>query len=185
MYLKITPIWEENDAAHDLFVVWKKMRDSIDQNKITAPNNHQTTEAEQTFSIMNPATNEVHSNAGELVELPCTVATPINIHMPSTSAEHSNKEKLAKVLSPETGGANVPSPFKNHLFWPGTPTKSKRKTKETAIKLPAVVSGSDWQKYEEKRMEKKRLEEQKKQERKRSREEKKIIRHRKNLKLAQ
>lgn len=80
---------------------------------------------------------------------------------PSTSHTFSPAEKLAEVLSPGNG-KNVPSPFKNNLFWPGTPPKSKTSSgKKPKIKLPSVISGKEWQVYEEKRREQKKKEEQK------------------------
>lgn len=79
---------------------------------------------------------------------------------------------MAKVLSPKTNGKGVPSPLKNNLWWPGTPTK-KGKIRRNVAKLPAVISGNEWQRIEEKKRAEKK-EEMKKEERKRLREEKKL-----------
>jgi hypothetical protein len=179
-YGKITPIWEENDPGHDLFVCWKKMKDHVlaKTENLTrskpqvSTTNEKNYESEDSDLVDTPADSvpELPNLAPDLQEVVAQASCPSS-EKASTSTT-SNKEKLSKVLSPGTGGANVPSPFKNNLFWPGTPTKTKKRAKNY-VKLPAVVSGSDWQKYEEKRMEKKKQEEQEKAERKRVREEKK------------
>lgn len=78
-------------------------------------------------------------------------------------------EKLAEILSPETGGEGVPTPFKKALFWPGTPPKSSAKARKP-LKLPAVVSSHEWLAYEKKRKDQKDLEQKKKEESKQARE---------------
>lgn len=46
-------------------------------------------------------------------------------------------EKLAEILSSETGGEGVPTPFKKALFWPGTPPKKSSTKARKSLKLPA------------------------------------------------
>lgn len=70
---------------------------------------------------------------------------------------------MAKVLSPKTDGKGVPSPLKNNLWWPGTPTKTKKgKIRRNVAKLPAVISGNEWQRIEEGRKERRRNEKRRK-----------------------
>ncbi|CAH0547035.1 unnamed protein product [Brassicogethes aeneus] len=67
---------------------------------------------------------------------------------------------------------DVPTPFKQCLFWPvKKPTKKlKRTTKE---KVPSVASSTQWQEYYKKKQEEKDQKEREKEERKRKREENK------------
>lgn len=104
--------------------------------------------------------------------LPCTSKSPsvIDEQSPSTSGTHRTPTKLAKVLSPESGGLNVPTPFKNNLFWPETP---KKNTTRRQLKLPAVVTSEKWRAFEQERRNKKEESEKLKAERKAIREQKK------------
>lgn len=79
-------------------------------------------------------------------------------------------EKLAEILSPETGGEGVPTPFKIALFRPGTPPKKSSAKARKSLKLSAVVSSHEWLAYEKKRKDQKDLEQKKKEERKQARE---------------
>uniref|UniRef100_A0A1B6L7P3 PHD-type domain-containing protein n=1 Tax=Graphocephala atropunctata TaxID=36148 RepID=A0A1B6L7P3_9HEMI len=168
-YTRFTPIWKGADSAHDLYVAWKKAKDFT-----ATSTRHQVTPV-----IVNT------TYATELLDESCPLvfdpAVPTTSQM-TTYSNYSNldkpttldqREKLAIAISPHTNGADVPSPFKNILFWPGTPTKTKRKNKKSTVKLPSVISSKDWQVFEGKKREEKKLEEQKKIERKRQREEKK------------
>ncbi|XP_063907880.1 uncharacterized protein LOC135126021 [Zophobas morio] len=69
---------------------------------------------------------------------------------------------------------DVPSPFKQCLFWPATPKKKdgKRKPKE---KIPSVATSFQWQEYHKKKNAEKKKKEDEKLERKRKREEKSIL----------
>lgn len=56
--------------------------------------------------------------------------TPERLSVVRTPHPHNSVatgEKLAKPISPSTGGKGVPSPFKRTLFWPGTPKLNNRK----------------------------------------------------------
>jgi tRNA A37 N6-isopentenylltransferase MiaA len=83
--------------------------------------------------------------------------------MPLVETPEKNKEK--DIL------ADIPSPFKNNLFWPDTP-KATRKLKE---KIPSVATSKDWQEYHRNKENKKLEKEQEIQERKRKRLEGKEI----------
>lgn len=72
-----------------------------------------------------------------------------------TLLEKYNKEKLTKQLSSQTNCTNVPSPFKINLFWPGTPTNTKRgAAKKQAVKITPVYTSKEWQDYEKRIQEK-------------------------------
>lgn len=51
----------------------------------------------------------------------------------------AREQSLAKILSPETYGQNVPTPLKRHLFWPGTTVKTNKKRNKKDEKMPAVI----------------------------------------------
>lgn len=72
----------------------------------------------------------------------------------------SSNEKLAKMLSPQTNGANVPSQLKKNLFWLEPLGKPTRKRKNFKEKLPSVVSSKEWRQYEEKKQEETKKEEE-------------------------
>ncbi|KAK9719947.1 hypothetical protein QE152_g22364 [Popillia japonica] len=76
------------------------------------------------------------------------------------------KSELAQMLSPETSGKDVPSPFKNNLFWP-LPPKSSNVVRRK-IKLPEVVTSEKWRAYEESQIRKNAEEERLKDERKKA-----------------
>ncbi|KAK9678942.1 hypothetical protein QE152_g40414 [Popillia japonica] len=57
------------------------------------------------------------------------------------------KSELAQILSPETNGKDVPSPFKNNLSWPLS-LKSSNVVRRK-VKLPGVVTSEKWRAYEE------------------------------------
>lgn len=160
-YNKFTPVWNGNESSQDLYVVWKKAMDSITNTPVLsepaqpAASSHFQEENTPTKISTNRPTEEPSKNTD----------TPV--------AKIPSKENLAKVLSPETNGDEVPSPFKNNLLWPGTPEKTKRKTQRRTMKLPAVVSGMEWQYFEDKRRKQKESDEEKKAEKRRIRDEKK------------
>lgn len=58
------------------------------------------------------------------------VSSPIE-----TFSTPNRMEKLAQILSPETGGEGVPTPFKKTLFWPGTPPKKSSAKARKSLKL--------------------------------------------------
>lgn len=89
------------------------------------------------------------------------------------------KSELSQILSPETNGKDVPSPFKNNLFWP-LPPKSSNVVRRK-VKLPAVVTSEKWRAYEESQIRKKAEEERLKDERKKAREMKKQEKKNKNI----
>lgn len=65
-----------------------------------------------------------------------------NIVSPSTPRE----KRLAKILSPGSNGADVPTPFKKRLFWPGRAAKTK--ARKGKVKIPAMLTSKEWQEYE-------------------------------------
>lgn len=109
-----------------------------------------------------------------IVENDVTMLTPTKVQPGPSKKTNTprSREKLAKVLSPDTNGTGVPSPFKNNLLWPGSPIKNS-KVRKSFIKLPAVVSSREYQAYDEKRTSAKKKEEEQKAERKRAREDRK------------
>ncbi|KAF5306512.1 hypothetical protein FQR65_LT18556 [Abscondita terminalis] len=83
--------------------------------------------------------------------------TPIKKNMTLEESLQNNKEK--DIL------ADIPSPFKNNLFWPDTP-KVAKKLKE---KIPSVATSKEWQEYFRKKKNKKLEKEHEIEERKRKR----------------
>lgn len=83
--------------------------------------------------------------------------TPIKKNMTLEESLQNNKEK--DIL------ADIPSPFKNNLFWPDTP-KVAKKLKE---KIPSVATSKEWQEYFRKKENKKLEKEHEIEERKRKR----------------
>lgn len=170
-YKPFTPIWLGDESAHDLYVSWKKAKDNI-KDKVQTINDCTETDAARNtdltdLQLQENVTNQPPTSSNSLQELQtCSSVT-------SPQSGPSRQEKLAKVLSPGTDGQNVPSPFKKNLFWPGTPTKTKKGVKKTKVKLPAVISSKEWQDFEEKRRERKKKEQLEKEERKKKREESK------------
>lgn len=73
-----------------------------------------------------------------------------------------NPAKVAEINREKDILADIPSPFKNNLFWPDRP----KVTKKLNEKIPSVATSKDWQEYFKKK-EKNKLE--KEQERKRKR----------------
>lgn len=172
-YSDFTPIWKGDESCHDLYVMWKKAKD-------WASDNSSKSKTLNACLQVDPSTSRA-----QLLEEPSTsrVLPPEETMTSSSSAQlkedllktpGKDVSKLAKVLSPETNGENVPSPFKKNLFWPGTPTKTKRKTRTPKEKLPSVVSSKEWLEYEKNKKDKKKKEEEQKAERKRQREAKQI-----------
>lgn len=66
-------------------------------------------------------------------------------------------QSLAKILSPETYGQDVPTPLKRRLFWPGTPEKTSKKRNKKDEKMPAVITSEKWQEMEGKKREEKKI----------------------------
>lgn len=108
------------------------MKDDCGSTPLPSPNKSSTTQ------VVQPSC----SKQTPLLRPPTFETDPLpNTPTPSCSNENQNhkmtsgslqvrsaedtqrREKLAKVLSPETSGENVPSPLKDHLFWPITPKK--------------------------------------------------------------
>ncbi|KAF5300550.1 hypothetical protein FQR65_LT09171 [Abscondita terminalis] len=83
--------------------------------------------------------------------------TPIKKNMTLEESLQNNKKK--DIL------ADIPSPFKNNLFWPDTP-KVAKKLKE---KIPSVATSKEWQEYFRKKENKKLEKEHEIEERKRKR----------------
>lgn len=89
-----------------------------------------------------------------------TNLTP-DINQPSTSVA-AIPENFLKALSPESNVTGVPSLFKRHLFWPGTPKKSSKKRK--SAKMPSVVLSKKRQELQGKKIaEKKKKRENRKE----------------------
>lgn len=118
-YSEFTPIWRGEESCHDLYVVWKKGKDwSLGKS------------SPQYSSVLN---NE--SLPGNVSVEPSTSISGNEPHLDKTpnktsdqpQKDVSSKEKLAKVLSPQTNGVNDPSPFKKNLFWPEPQGKPTRK----------------------------------------------------------
>lgn len=171
-YKKFTPIWAGEVEYQGLYVAWKKAMDFVNSRanvNIVNNKNLPTPLPSVDDQTLPPATLQEKGSSDSSKEPMPGPSKPI-VNKPSTPS--TSLEKLANVLSPETSGDGVPSPFKNHLFWPGTPPKTKGRTQK--VKLPSVVTSEQWQKYEaKKRDEKKKLEEEK-AERKKLREVKKL-----------
>lgn len=187
-YKAFTPIWNGKESAHDLYVVWKKAKDHI-QNSLQGftmqSQSASTQPVIQTADEISPSKdedsfistpgktndglrpNDTADNDDTINDNQLPNNVPVALNQSPTS------EKLCQVLSPETNGANVPSPFKKNLFWPGTPTKTKKPRKAPKVKLPSVVSSQEWRDFEEKKKNEKKKEEERKNDRKRKREENK------------
>ncbi|XP_022191510.2 proteoglycan 4-like isoform X1 [Nilaparvata lugens] len=243
-YKLFTPIWNGSESSHDLYVVWKKIKDEtrvetyqtedlqIDNdlqddnlgidilpiedlglgpfNDLTDDDPVIDNQPSCSTSIHPPkptptkpsCSTSIHPSKPTPTKPSCSTSihqskpTPTkpscstSIHpskptptKPSCSTSiHQSKptprpksplrrEKLAKVLSPETEGNNVPFPLKDILLWPGTPTKSN--LKRTKTRMPSVVTSLKWLDYEDKKRKKKKENEKLKDERKRMREERK------------
>lgn len=67
---------------------------------------------------------------------------------------------------------NVPSPFKNTLFWPGNSTQNKKK--RLRDKIPAVATSDEWQQYHMTKEEEKVQKQKIKEDNKKKREEKRL-----------
>lgn len=143
--------------------------DHINNDQLIETPNHQITKTPQQNQEQTDDTHRMSITAEE--NNPQQPVTTPDYLLPSTSTSCSGKGNLMKTLSPHTNGENVPSPFKRHLFWPGTPKKKGKK--RASVKIPSVVSSKDWQDFEKKRMENKKKKEQEKEERKLKREMKK------------
>lgn len=92
------------------------------------------------------------------------------MHVPTPAAAAS--KEFYKILSPETGGEDVPSPFKRALVWPGSP-KKKIKCRLSLEMIMPVVTSQQYRSYKLKASEKKKETERLKAEKKQKREEKK------------
>ena len=90
---------------------------------------------------------------------------------PSTEPTTVKSVSLEEIISPTTGGANVPSPFKRNLFWPASP--KKKSAVRRRLRLPSVVTSPNWRKFEGDRIARKKELERLKEERKLEREKKK------------
>lgn len=129
---KTTPVWMGAESSHDLYVVWKRAYDS----SLQTPLPETITETEPPFLPHTPKpapSNANVSSTESVVQLTktsdATSSIVINPAVPSTSAASDREQKMLKALSRKTQGNGVKSPFKKHLFWPGTP--EKKLTKET------------------------------------------------------
>lgn len=184
-YSKFTPVWDGHESAHDLYVVWKKAKDFVLQS--TRVNNvPSVTEANPSRTHQTPKkVPEVNVDDGHQADYqPSSTEVEEMLQFPTTSNHNTASalqtsrptpkriENLSKILSPETDGKGVPTPFKKTLFWPGTPPKKSSVKARRTLKLPAVVSSHEWLAYENLRKEKKEEEQKKKEDRKLAREKK-------------
>lgn len=176
-YDLITPIWGGDTEAHDLYVVWKKMKDDCGSTPLPSSNKSSTTQVVQpSCSKQTPLLRPPTSGTDPLPNTPTPSCSNENHKitfgtLPVRSAEDTQRrDKLAKVLSPETSGENVPSPLKDHLFWPITP-----KTRETnlnkrniqSVRRPLVLTSEEWIEMEKKKIDEKKKKEERKREEKR------------------
>jgi len=102
---------------------------------------------------------------------PCTSTASCFQENILIGSEEKRQEILAKKISPMTSGKGVPSPFKRNLLWPKSPKKTT--VTRRRLRMPAVVTSGQYDKYEEEKEAKKQEIEMLKFERKRKREEKK------------
>ena len=79
--------------------------------------------------------------------------------------------KLAKVLSPATGGEGVPTPIKEALYWPGTPAKKKKNVRRSLFDGFPVITSDAFRAVKTNEKKKKIEEEQRKEEKKQERQE--------------
>ena len=150
-----------DEAIYDL---WMKSKLLLEETSIEHDNAAKDTVSECSRTI--PVMEEMH------------VASEI-AHVNVAPGEPSSKipSKMEMAISPETGGLNVPTPFKKYLYWPGTP--KKKNTVRRTLNLPTVVTCGQWQDYEDNKRKEKKAVEQLKEERKRLREQKKEERQKK------
>lgn len=132
-------------------------------------------ERDSSFLPLEPKPEKCDTTRSTVIEDPA-------LSLPSTSAASDREQKMLKAISPKTQGNGVKSPFKNHLFWPGTP--EIKINKRNTVKLPCVLSSEEYLEYEEKRSADKKKLEQEKEERKRKREEAKKLKECKKKKNA-
>lgn len=97
--------------------------------------------------------NETHHTALPLIiiELNTPPSSSLSATSPSISLAHIIASQstakfpnifnsdISLIISPETGGENVPSPFKNYLFRPKTPEKNPLR-KNCRQKMLSVVT---------------------------------------------
>lgn len=154
----------------DLYNLWKRSEAASIDVQPSNPLASGISSNENENDILPPqAPNE---NEDEHLQQP---SIPSNVE--GNEVPSSQPSTLEMVISPGTGGKNVPSPFKKHLLWPGTP--KKKVSARRNLQLPAVVTSKQWIDFEEKRRNKKKREEEEKEERKRKREEAKLIKENK------
>ena len=116
-----------DEAIYDL---WMKSKLLLEETSIEHDNAAKDTVSECSRTI--PVMEEMH------------VASEI-AHVNVAPGEPSSKipSKMEMAISPETGGLNVPTPFKKYLYWPGTP--KKKNTVRRTLNLPTVVTCGQWQ----------------------------------------
>lgn len=174
----------ENEELYDLWKSFKMDHQSTSLSKGEVQNMPSFIEpTPSTSRTLNDDRNITENEMEEIENSPrrCTSVTA-SITYDSTpppqpdvpkQIRQSTGTKLAKMISPQTNGEGVPTPFKRVLFWPGTPPKKKRKDSK-AVKIPSVVSSKAWQQYFEKKKAEKDEKERKIQERRAEREQKKL-----------
>lgn len=177
-YKGITPIWIGEEYSQDLYVVWKKAKDSLcigTSDKVIATNRSNISNSVTPQELHGiPSTSSAAETSRVAVDEPTTFNLGKDVQRKLTPVKSAREENLAKILSPETDGDGVPTPLKKHLFWPGTPDKSSKKKNKKTEQMPAVITSKKWQEMEEKNREEKRQLEAEKAERKRLRELKKL-----------
>lgn len=195
-YERFTPIWNGVESAQDLYVVWKKVKDSL-QTNVNAKSD-QTTAIEKSSTVEEPvpaivtvdepvpSTSWANHESSTPKAPRCHNEQLIDqgslLLSPEQNPDLARQEALAKVLSPDTNGEGVPTPLKKHLSWPGTPVKTGKSRKRKDCKIPAVIVSKKYIELKEKEREEKKQIELEKAERKRLREMKKLNKSEKSTK---